>query len=75
MIRFSIREPPPWPPPSCMLPAVSACGIQYHPDERRGALEAASGPTSSRQYQRRADLIPNLVATVQGAAIARNAPP
>jgi len=50
------------------LPAVSACGYNTIPTKQERA-EAAWADVQS-QYQRRADLIPNLVATVQGAAIA-----
>ena len=49
------------------LPAVSACGYNTIPTKQERA-EAAWADVQS-QYQRRADLIPNLVATVQGAAI------
>ncbi len=47
-------------------PALSGCGINAIPtkDEQ---VKAAWGDVQS-QYQRRANLIPNLVATVQGAA-------
>ncbi len=49
-----------------LLPAVSACGYNTIPTKQERA-EAAWADVQS-QYQRRADLIPNLVATVQGAA-------
>ena len=51
-----------------MLPAVSACGINTIPTKEEAAQ--AKWADVQSQYQRRADLIPNLVATVQGAAIA-----
>lgn len=46
---------------------VAACGYNTIPTKQERA-EAAWADVQS-QYQRRADLIPNLVATVQGAAI------
>jgi LemA protein len=56
-----------------MLPAslglllfVGACGVNTIPTKEEGA-KAAWGEVQN-QYQRRADLIPNLVATVQGFA-------
>lgn len=51
-----------------VLPAVSACGINTIPT-REEAAKAKWADVQS-QYQRRADLVPNLVATVQAAAIA-----
>lgn len=51
-----------------VTPAVAGCGYNTIPTKRERA-EAAWADVQS-QYQRRADLIPNLVATVQGAAIA-----
>jgi len=53
---------------AALLPTVSACGYNTIPTKQERA-EAAWADVQS-QYQRRADLIPNLVATVQGAAIA-----
>jgi len=50
-----------------LLPTVSACGYNTIPTKQERA-EAAWADVQS-QYQRRADLIPNLVATVQGAAV------
>ncbi|MEG1451605.1 LemA family protein [Brevundimonas sp.] len=50
-----------------MAPAVGACGYNTIPTEKLNA-EAKWADVQS-QYQRRADLIPNLVSTVQGAAI------
>ncbi|MES2834222.1 MAG: LemA family protein [Pseudomonadota bacterium] len=50
-----------------MLPAVSACGINTIPT-REEAAKARWADVQS-QYQRRSDLVPNLVATVQAAAI------
>jgi LemA protein len=51
-----------------MLPVLSGCGYNTIPTQQERA-EAAWADVQS-QYQRRADLIPNLVSTVQGAAIA-----
>ncbi len=50
-----------------VLPALAGCGYNTIPTKQERA-EAAWADVQS-QYQRRADLIPNLVATVQGAAI------
>lgn len=50
-----------------VLPAVSACGINTIPT-REEAAKARWADVQS-QYQRRSDLIPNLVQTVQAAAI------
>jgi LemA protein len=49
-----------------MSGAVGACGYNTIPTQQERALAAWAEVQS--QYQRRADLIPNLVATVQGAA-------
>ncbi len=46
--------------------SLSACGINSIPTKEEG-VNAAWGEVEN-QYQRRADLIPNLVATVQGYA-------
>lgn len=46
--------------------SLSACGINTIPTKEEG-VNAAWGEVEN-QYQRRADLIPNLVATVQGYA-------
>ena len=51
-----------------LAPAAAGCGYNTIPTKKERA-EAAWADVQS-QYQRRADLIPNLVATVQGAAIA-----
>ncbi|WP_421729487.1 LemA family protein [Brevundimonas sp.] len=51
-----------------LAPAAAGCGYNTIPTKQERA-EAAWADVQS-QYQRRADLIPNLVATVQGAAIA-----
>ena len=53
---------------SCLLLALAATGCGYN--RIQGADEAvkAAWAEVSNQYQRRADLIPNLVATVKGAA-------
>lgn len=48
-------------------PAVSGCGINAIPTKEEAAKARWADVQS--QYQRRADLVPNLVATVQGAAI------
>lgn len=50
-----------------ITPAVAGCGYNAIPTQQERA-EAAWADVQS-QYQRRADLVPNLVATVQGAAI------
>jgi len=50
-----------------LVAPLSACGYNAIPTKQERA-EAAWADVQS-QYQRRADLIPNLVATVQGAAI------
>ena len=50
-----------------ITPAVAGCGYNTIPTQQERA-EAAWADVQS-QYQRRADLVPNLVATVQGAAI------
>ena len=50
-----------------VLPAVAGCGYNTIPTKQERAQAAWADVQS--QYQRRADLIPNLVATVQGAAI------
>ncbi|MDQ1153809.1 LemA family protein [Brevundimonas sp. SORGH_AS_0993] len=50
-----------------ITPAVAGCGYNTIPTKQERA-EAAWADVQS-QYQRRADLVPNLVATVQGAAI------
>jgi len=46
--------------------SLSACGVNSIPTKEEG-VKAAWGDVEN-QYQRRADLIPNLVATVQGYA-------
>lgn len=50
-----------------MTPAVAGCGINSIPTKEEAAKARWADVQS--QYQRRADLVPNLVATVQGAAI------
>ena len=50
-----------------ILPTVAGCGYNTIPT-REEAAKARWADVQS-QYQRRADLIPNLVSTVQGAAI------
>ena len=49
-----------------MLTGLSACGINDVPDKRNNV--DASWAQVQNQYQRRADLIPNLVRTVEGYA-------
>lgn len=49
------------------VPTLSACGYNTIPTKQERARAAWADVQS--QYQRRADLVPNLVATVQGAAI------
>jgi LemA protein len=49
------------------LPALGGCGYNTIPTKQERA-EAAWADVQA-QYQRRADLVPNLVATVQGAAV------
>lgn len=50
-----------------LAPAATGCGINAIPTQEEAAKARWADVQS--QYQRRADLIPNLVATVQGAAI------
>ena len=52
--------------PLAVALSLSACGINSIPTKEEG-VNAAWGEVEN-QYQRRADLIPNLVATVQGYA-------
>lgn len=52
--------------PVALVLSVSACGVNTIPTKQEAA-KAAWGEVQN-QYQRRADLIPNLVATVQGYA-------
>lgn len=54
-----------------LTPAVAGCGINAIPTKEEAAKARWADVQS--QYQRRADLIPNLVATVQGAAIQERA--
>jgi LemA protein len=51
-----------------LAPAVSGCGVNAIPTNEENAK--AKWADVQAAYQRRADLIPNLVATVQAAAIA-----
>lgn len=51
---------------SCLLLSLTACGINNIPTYEEQAKAAWSNVLN--QYQRRADLVPNLVATVKGAA-------
>src|SRR5512135_3371377 len=48
------------------LPLLASCGINDIPNYREQAKAAWAEVLN--QYQRRADLVPNLVATVKGAA-------
>lgn len=48
-------------------PAISGCGVNAIPTKEEAAKARWADVQS--QYQRRADLVPNLVSTVQGAAI------
>ena len=50
--------------------ALSACGINSIPTKEEAAKSQWGNVESS--YQRRADLIPNLISTVQAAAISEN---
>ncbi len=50
-----------------ILPTVAGCGYNTIPAQQEAARTAWANVQS--QYQRRADLIPSLVSTVQGAAI------
>ncbi|MDZ4364836.1 LemA family protein [Brevundimonas sp.] len=50
-----------------MVPALAGCGVNAIPTKEEAAK--ARWADVQAQYQRRADLIPNLVATVQAAAI------
>ncbi len=50
-----------------ILPTVAGCGYNTIPAQQEAAGTAWANVQS--QYQRRADLIPSLVSTVQGAAI------
>ncbi|RZJ97189.1 MAG: LemA family protein, partial [Brevundimonas sp.] len=50
-----------------LAPAVTGCGINAIPTKEEAAKARWADVQS--QYQRRADLVPNLVATVQGAAV------
>ncbi len=52
--------------PLAMTVALGACGVNAIPTKEEAAK--ASWAQVENQYQRRADLIPNLVATVQGYA-------
>lgn len=54
-----------------LLPAVAGCGINTIPTREETAK--ARWADVQAQYQRRADLIPNLVSTVQAASIAERA--
>jgi LemA protein len=49
-----------------MLPLLASCGVNDIPNYREQAKAAWAQVLN--QYQRRADLVPNLVATVKGAA-------
>jgi len=51
-----------------LAPAAAGCGVNAIPTKEETAQARWADVQS--QYQRRSDLIPNLVATVQGAAVA-----
>lgn len=51
-----------------LAPAAAGCGINAIPTKEEAAKAEWADVQSA--YQRRADLVPNLVATVQGAALA-----
>lgn len=50
----------------CMLPTLSSCNYNSLVEKKQGVEQ--SWAEVQNQYQRRADLIPNLVATVKGYA-------
>lgn len=50
-----------------LAPVVAGCGINAIPTKEENAKRAWADVQSA--YQRRTDLVPNLVATVQGAAV------
>ncbi|MDE5916419.1 MAG: LemA family protein, partial [Duncaniella sp.] len=50
----------------CMLPMLSSCNYNSLVEKKQGVEQ--SWAEVQNQYQRRADLIPNLVATVKGYA-------
>ena len=52
--------------PLVLTLALAGCGVNTIPTKEEAAK--AAWAQVENQYQRRADLIPNLVATVQGAA-------
>lgn len=54
-----------------LTPAVAGCGYNVIPEKQVNAERAWADVQS--QYQRRADLVPNLVATVQAAAVQERA--
>ncbi|MBF0664152.1 MAG: LemA family protein [Brevundimonas sp.] len=54
-----------------LAPAVTGCGINAIPTKEEAAKAKWADVQSA--YQRRADLVPQLVATVQGAAISERA--
>ncbi|MFN5081450.1 MAG: LemA family protein [Brevundimonas sp.] len=56
---------------AALAPLTAACGVNTIPEQQERA-EAAWADVQS-QYQRRADLVPNLVATVQASAIQERA--
>ena len=58
LVRFAL--------PAALVLSLGACGVNTIPTKEEAA-KAAWGQVEN-QYQRRADLIPNLVATVQGYA-------
>jgi len=66
MIRFSPRAAT-FVVALAAAPALTGCGVNAIPTKEETAKARWADVQS--QYQRRADLVPNLVATVQGAAI------
>src|SRR5690606_24987826 len=66
MIRFSPRAAT-FVVALTAAPALTGCGVNAIPTKEETAKARWADVQS--QYQRRADLVPNLVATVQGAAI------
>ena len=67
MIRFSLRAAA-LAAAVVIAPTLAGCGINAIPTKEEAARARWADVQSA--YQRRADLVPNLVATVQGAAIA-----
>ena len=53
-----------WPRP--LIPAAALTGCGYNDFQRPTSSRSRPGAEVLNQYQRRADLVPNLVATVKG---------